>query len=65
MVLYTGKINFQLERDIKGSNIMLTKDGTAVLGDFGVAIQEDDESTKGDSTTQIVGTPYWGKSNIS
>ena len=53
---------------------MLTKSGTAVLGDFGVAIQVpsvkklfdfvlqmDDEEVKGDSTSNIVGTPYWRK----
>jgi hypothetical protein len=41
---------------------MLTKEGTAVLGDFGVAIRMDeDEARKGDSAPQIVGTPYWSK----
>lgn len=44
-----------IHRDIKGANILSTKDGTVKLADFGVATKLED-SAKSDS---VVGTPYW------
>ena len=44
-----------VHRDIKGANILTTKDGVVKLADFGVAKQFS-ETTKSSS---VVGTPYW------
>lgn len=44
-----------VHRDIKGANLLTTKDGTVKLADFGVAMKLT-ESTK---SMSIVGTPYW------
>jgi serine/threonine protein kinase len=44
-----------VHRDIKGANLLTTKEGTVKLADFGVAMKLT-ESTKNMS---IVGTPYW------
>ena len=44
-----------IHRDIKGANILSTKDGIVKLADFGVATKLND-SRKSDS---VVGTPYW------
>ena len=48
------KINL-IHRDVKGSNILLSEDGTAKLGDFGVGIQLTDEEYR----TSKKGSPYW------
>jgi serine/threonine protein kinase len=44
-----------VHRDIKGANLLTTKDGTVKLADFGVAMKLS-ESIK---SMSIVGTPYW------
>ncbi len=44
-------------RDIKPSNIMIRRDGTPVLLDFGIAVQEDDVSLT--RTGAAVGTPAY------
>lgn len=43
-----------IHRDIKGANILTTKDGVVKLADFGVATR-----TSGLSDASVVGTPYW------
>ncbi len=54
-----------IHRDIKGANILTTKEGVVKLADFGVATmstQRDATKThslKGDFSNPVVGTPYW------
>lgn len=43
-----------IHRDIKGANILTTKEGLVKLADFGVASR-----TTGLSKSSVVGTPYW------
>ncbi|KAJ5714897.1 Cytokinesis protein sepH [Penicillium malachiteum] len=43
-----------IHRDIKGANILTTKEGLVKLADFGVASR-----TTGLSVSSVVGTPYW------
>ncbi|KAK1138651.1 Protein kinase of the Mitotic Exit Network [Aspergillus melleus] len=43
-----------IHRDIKGANILTTKQGLVKLADFGVASR-----TTGLSESSVVGTPYW------
>lgn len=45
-----------IHRDIKGANILATKDGLVKLADFGVATLSTDV---GDMS--VAGTPYWSK----
>lgn len=44
-----------VHRDIKGANLLTTKDGTVKLADFGVAMK----LTESIKSMSIVGTPYW------
>jgi serine/threonine protein kinase len=43
-----------IHRDIKGANILTTKEGTVKLADFGVATK-----ASGLRESSVVGTPYW------
>jgi len=45
-----------IHRDIKGANILATKEGVVKLADFGVATLSNDT---GDMS--VAGTPYWSK----
>lgn len=51
-----------IHRDVKGANILTTKEGTVKLADFGVATlstQREVTHSRSDFANPVVGTPYW------
>jgi serine/threonine protein kinase len=52
--LYYLHLQGVIHRDIKGANILTTKEGLVKLADFGVATK-----TSALSDVAVVGSPYW------
>lgn len=48
-----------MHRDIKGANILVDKQGTVKLADFGASKKIEDLATMGSGSKSIRGTPYW------
>lgn len=48
-----------LHRDIKGANLLTTKDGRLKLADFGVAKLTGSKTDPQETDIDVVGTPYW------
>jgi len=53
-LIHMHKLNL-IHRDIKGANIMLSEEGYAKLGDFGIGIQMTDDEYR----TSKKGSPHW------
>jgi len=51
-----------IHRDIKGANILTTKDGAVKLADFGVASNTTTAGAASDDA--VVGSPYWSMSRL-
>jgi len=50
-----------VHRDIKGANMLVTKEGNIKLADFGVAIR----LSENDKLESTAGTPYWSKLSLT
>ena len=48
-----------IHRDIKGGNILTTKEGVVKVADFGVATKLDDKANNNKNSNAFAGTPYW------
>jgi cell division control protein CDC15 len=48
-----------IHRDIKGANILTTREGVVKVADFGVATKLEDGGLNNNNSNAFAGTPYW------
>jgi serine/threonine protein kinase len=48
-----------IHRDIKGANILTTREGVVKVADFGVATKLGDDVQGSSNSNAFAGTPYW------
>jgi len=48
-----------IHRDIKGANILTTREGVVKVADFGVATKPGDDVQGSSNSNTFAGTPYW------
>ena len=53
-----------IHRDIKGGNILTTKDGEVKLADFSVSIMLNQEQLSQNKMMSFAGTPYWSSPEV-